>query len=84
MKLEAILSPEKKRKMREWASSNGAVVLQCQGAELNQKMYITKSSNQSVMSTKNILTNMKVTGKFYSMTVTKLVSRARKMITRNH
>ena len=47
-------------------------------------MNIMKSSNQSMMQTKNTVTNMKVTVKFYSMTVMKLVLSERKLITRNH
>ena len=47
-------------------------------------MHILKSSNQSVAQTRNTLTNMKVTVKLYSMILTKLVSRARKMIAINH
>ena len=47
-------------------------------------MDIMKSSNQSMMQTKNTMTNMKVTAKFYSMTVIKLVLSERKLITRNH
>ena len=46
-------------------------------------MHITKTSNQSVMQTKNKVMNMKVTEKFYSMIVMKLVLRARKVITMN-
>ena len=57
--------------------------LQWQGAELCQKIHITNSSNQSVMQTKNTVTNINVTVKFCSMIVTKLVLRARKVITRN-
>ena len=57
--------------------------LQWQGAELCQKIYITNSSNQSVMQTKNTVTNINVTVKFCSMVVTKLVLRTRKVITRN-
>ena len=57
--------------------------LQWQGAELCQKINITNSSNQSVMQTKNTVTNINVTVKFCSMVVTKLVLRARKVITRN-
>ena len=47
-------------------------------------MHITKSSNQSVAQTRNTLMSMKVTVKLYSMTLAKLVSRARKVITINH
>ena len=47
-------------------------------------MDIMKSSNQSMMQTKNTMTNMKVAAKFYSMTVMKLVLSERKLITRNH
>ena len=78
MKLEELKFPKQKKKkernreMREWASSNGAVVRQRSGRQETtmarsktlSKKHITKNSNQSVMSTKNILTNMKVTAEF--------------------
>ena len=77
--------------MRDSASSNGAVVRRRSERQkttmarsgILSKMRITKSSNQSIMSTKNVLTNMKVTVKFYSMIMTKLVSSAREGITKN-
>ena len=80
MKLEELKFPKQKKKekkrnreMREWASSNGAVAQQRSGRQettmvrsktLSKKMHIIKNSNQSVMSTKNILTNMKVITEF--------------------
>ena len=70
--------------MREWASSNDAAFQQRSG---RQRTTMTRSGilmrNQSVMQTKNKVTNINVTAKFYSMKVTKLMSRTRKVITRN-
>ena len=57
--------------------------LQWQGAEICQKMHITKSSNKSLMQTKNTVAEMKVKAKFYSMIAKKVVWRARKVIRSN-
>lgn len=81
----SILSPDGNQKIVLLSDKEVEIIvkLKSQAPEICQRMNIKRSSKQLVMQTKNTLTNMKVAGKFYSMIVTKLLLRARKIITRN-
>ena len=81
----SILSPDGNQKIVLLSDKEVEIIvkLKLQAPEICQKMNIKRSSKQLVMQTKNTLTNMKVAGKFDSMIVTKLLLRARKIITRN-
>ena len=81
----SILSPDGNQKIVLLSDKEVEIIvkLKLQAPEICRRMNIKRSSKQLVMQTKNTLTNMKVAGKFHSMIVTKLLLRARKIITRN-